>query len=122
MAVTEGGREALAMASVAQNETATGKTNAPETAGKKNRNLADTNKTAGNERADRSGAEKVSAGKTATQLTEEKAQKTEELPKPEYKFPPLDLLNPVEKTDRRRFDADVRSSVVYWNKRWQISK
>ena len=108
MAVTEGGREALAVASVAQKETATGKTNASETAGSKNSNLAGTNKTADNEGSDRSGAEKVSAGKTVTQVTEEEAKKAEELPKPEYKFPPLDLLNPVEKTDQRRFDADVR--------------
>ena len=28
--------------------------------------------------------------------------------KEEYKFPPLDLLNPVKKTNRRQFDADVR--------------
>ncbi len=108
MAVTKGGREALAMASVAQNETDTDKTNASETAGSKNSNLAGTNKTAGTEGSDRSDAEKVSAGKAATQVTEEEAKKAEELQKPEYKFPPMELLNPVEKTEQRRFDADVR--------------
>lgn len=102
MAVTEESREALGIASAAQKETAKGQTYSSETAGSKNSNLAGTNKTAGAAR------EKIPAGKAATQLTEDKAQNAEELPKPEYKFPPLELLNPVEKTDRRRFDADVR--------------
>lgn len=102
MSVTEESREASENASAAQKETANGQTNTSETAGSKKSNLAGTNKTAG------AASGKGSAGKAATQLTEDKAQKTEELPKPEYKFPPLELLNPVEKTDRRRFDADVR--------------
>ena len=36
------------------------------------------------------------------------AEKETEQKKEEYIFPPLDLLNPVKKTNRRQFDSDVR--------------
>ena len=50
--------------------------------------------------------EKVSGKTTAGSTSDE--GKEEEQKKEEYIFPPLDLLNPVKKTNRRQFDSDVR--------------
>ena len=50
--------------------------------------------------------EKVSGKTTAGSTSDE--GKEEEQKKEEYIFPPLELLNPVKKTNRRQFDSDVR--------------
>ncbi len=59
--------------------------------------------------------EKVSKNATTGSASNEEvdteqsdAEKETEQKKEEYIFPPLDLLNPVKKTNRRQFDSDVR--------------
>ena len=59
--------------------------------------------------------EKVSKNATAGSVSNKEmetghsdAEKETEQKKEEYIFPPLELLNPVKKTNRRQFDSDVR--------------
>ena len=59
--------------------------------------------------------EKVSENATAGSASNKEmetghsdAEKETEQKKEEYIFPPLELLNPVKKTNRRQFDSDVR--------------
>ncbi len=80
----------------------------------KSRAAVNANETDAGEPADSTDREKAiaSAGRSVMNVKENETKETEEPSKPEYRFPPLELLNPAEKTEQRRSDADVRKQCL----------